>query len=447
MELTVKEIYEFFSKVYKGKNSRVKGISIDTRSLVKGSVFFALKGESTDGHKFIKNAVKKKAAVIINEMYDAPGMLKVKDTKKALLELAGYYYSKFPELKTAAITGSNGKTTTKEILAAIMAEKYYVHKNIRSYNNHTGLPLTIFGLRRKHQVFVAEIGMNRKGEIARLVRIIKPDTAAITNVGRAHAGFFRGVKGIAAAKAEIISGIKKNGAVVLNKDDRYYDYFAEKTAGRKIISFGIKKGIFRAKNIRREKSYTVFDICFKGRKKKIRTKLKGIHNVYNITAAAAAASVLGCGLNDAAEAMKKFSMKGSMRFDEKVSDGIRVINDSYNANPDSFRASVETIKDEGYKNIITVTGDMLELGKGSEKAHIEAGRMLASLNPKKVFIFGKYALYVKKGFLAETAGADNRDVRIFASKMKLKKILKNEMKKGDTLFLKASRANKLDEII
>jgi len=444
VRIPVKEIYSLYGKTYTGSNYAAAGVSVDTRTLKKGDVFFALKGEKTDGNKFVNMALEKGAVLVVCEKKEGERIITVRNSKKALMKLAEYYHSGFPGLKTAAVTGSSGKTTVKEILARILGERYRVHKNIKSYNNFTGLPLTVFGVNNSTQVLVAEIGMNRKGEITELVKIIKPGAAVITNAGRAHAGFFRSVKDIARAKAEIIDGVKKGGAVILNKDDRFYEYFAETAKGKRIVSFGASGAAYCFRNVRKEGRFMVFELKNKNESVSVRTRLMGIHNACNIAAAAAAASVFGCGLKDVKNAMKNFNMKGLMRFEEKIAGGIRIINDSYNANPDSFRASVEALKWTGYKNIIAVVGDMLELGKESKEAHLEAGRLLASLEPKKVLVCGKYAGYVKRGFLNSSSP---EMPEIFRKKSEIKRALKKYAKKGDTVFIKASRANRLEEII
>src|SRR5208283_4327704 len=238
MKLTIREIYRIFGREYAGKDFEISGISTDSRKIKSGEAFVAIRGDKEDGHKYAKDAASKGAALIITEKETKAGgrILRVKNTKSALLTLAGYYLEKFKKLKTVAITGSNGKTTTKEITAALLATKYRVVKSEKSFNNYIGMPATIFKLKDDTGVIVLELGMNHKGEIKRLASILEIDAAIITNIGRSHIGFFKSLEEIASAKAEIKAGIKKSGIVILNKDDRLFGYMKDKFKPRQITT-------------------------------------------------------------------------------------------------------------------------------------------------------------------------------------------------------------------
>jgi len=450
MNLTLEEIYVLFNAKREVRNAKfkVKSVSVDTRTMKRGDVFFALKGENTDGHKYIKKALAKGAALVVNEKRKGKKTIKVKSSKDALLKLTGYYCRKFKNLRTAGITGSNGKTTTKELAAAMLSRRFRVLKAEKSYNNYVGLPLTVFNLNKGKEIMVAELGMNRKGEIKKLSKTIKMDTAVITNIGRAHMGFFRDIKGIAGAKAEIIEGLRPGGTLVLNRDDRFFKFLKNKAKKRKlkVAAFGVKnRADIRISGIKEKGGKVKFTMNIKGKSAAISTRLKGVHNLYNIAAAAAVAAGMGARFSDIRNALKSFSMKGFMRFEEKKLKGADIINDSYNANPDSFRASVETIKGMKLKKLVVVTGDMLEQGKNTATAHAEAGRLIASLKPAVFFVFGRHARMVKKGYLK--AGGKKERFVSFKRKKRLSQAVKKYFKPGNTVFIKGSRANRLEDVI
>jgi UDP-N-acetylmuramoyl-tripeptide--D-alanyl-D-alanine ligase len=444
MNIKLSEIYRLFNKEFTGSDADAAGICTDTRKLKKGEVFFALKGE-TDGHRYAAKAFYEGASALVVEKY-AEGVgiqrqIMVKDTTRALLTLADYYYKKFGGIKCAAITGSNGKTTTKEILAAMLGEKYRTLKSEKSFNNNIGLPQTVFKLEKKYQAAVFEIGMNHAGEIRSLVSAIEPGVAVITNIGRAHIGFFRdGLAGIARAKSEIMEGVKAGGVAVINADDKFAGYLTGVAKKRKlkVVTFGMKnRADVMAEAVRTTGIGTEFRVnCLK---EGLFMKLKGTHNLYNAAAAIAAAGVFKVPGSAIKKALQGFEMEGFMRFEEiKLRGSILLINDCYNANPDSFTASIEAVKKEGYDPLIAVMGDMLELGRNAAAMHTEIGRKFRELPMKKFFVYGKYARYVKKGYGAGAA--------IYKDREKLGRELKAVAKKGDTIFLKGSRGNKLEEI-
>lgn len=450
MELKISEIYKLFNKNYKGNDKRVNGISVDTRTLKKNEVFFAIKGEKRDGHEFIQDALKKGASLVIcerckNNMNEK--ILKVKNTKEALLILAKYYINKFKKIKIIAITGSNGKTTTKELIAFILSKKYKVLKSDKSYNNYLGFSLTAFNLKRNYDFLVAEIGMNHTGEIKKIVNGIKIDTAIITNIGEAHIGFFNSKKEVAMAKSEIFIGLKKSGNVILNKDDEFFNFLKNRANRFKIFTFGKGEGSdLYFKDAEIKKNYTKFKFCYKKEKYSLYTKLMGEHNLYNIAAAGYVGLIYGIKLTEIIEAIKRFKIKNSMRFEIKKIKGIEIINDAYNANINSFEAAIDTLKKIKLENLYIVAGDMYELGKKAKKLHFELGKMLAQLKINGIFWLGKYGLYVKEGYLNGNGVLGRNDIIIKKNKNSLLKVIKNKIKKGDTIFLKGSRLNKLEDI-
>ncbi len=448
MNLKISEIYRVFDKKFKGKDKSISGISIDTRTLKKNNVFFAIKGEKRNGHRFIKDAIKKGACLVICESsVRGDNCIKVKDTKKALLLLAKYYLTKFKKIKKIAITGSNGKTTTKEIIARILSAKYKVRKSEKSYNNYLGLSLTIFSLKKSDEVIILEVGMNHKGEIKEMMKGINIDMAIITNIGNAHLGFFKNKKEIASSKSEIFLSLEKNGIAILNKDDEYYNFIRKKLKNAKVFNFGknfnadmkFEKGYYSEK-------YMDFKVYYKNKIYNIKTQLKGEHNIYNITCAMLTGFIFKVKSNLMINRIKKFKMKNFLRFEEKFINGIYVINDAYNANIDSFKRAIETLKEMNIENLYMVVADMLELGSKTKKMHIKLGKLLTLINLKGLFLFGKYCNYIKEGYKINRGNLSDNLIVISNSKEQIGKLLKEKVKKCDCVFLKGSRKNKLEEI-
>lgn len=445
MNLRLKEVYKLFGKKIGVKDQKVLSITADSRNIKKGQIFFALVADR-DGHDYVADTIKAGAVAVVVQKkvqgVDDKKQIIVKDTKDALLELGKYYLKKFKKLKIVAVTGSNGKTTTKELLSCLLSAGYKVHKNEKSFNNYLGLPMTIFDLKNEHKILVLEIGMNHSGEIKKLISDIKLDVAIITNVGRAHIGnFSEKEKGIAKAKAEIMDSIKKGGIIILNREDKFYEFLKKKAISKKIkvLSFGTGEKA----NTRIEK-YILTDNGSEFKvstvKENLKMNLKGIHNVYNAASAITVAKFFNISDLKIKKVLSKFEMEGFMRFEEiKLKNGITIINDCYNANPDSFSASIETLKKLGYKNLIVLMGEMLEMGSLAANLHIEVGAMFSGLDIKKFFIYGENACNVEKGY--ENA------VSIHTDREKLKEELKSFVQSGDTVFVKGSRGNKLEEII
>lgn len=454
MNLTLKEIYRVFNKKFDlFYDDYINGISIDTRTIRRGDIFFAIKGENTDGHNYIEEAFKKGAILAIAEKQQDKRIIKVKNTKKALLQLASYYLKKIKNIKIFAVTGSNGKTTVKEILYKILIENFgskVVLKSQKSFNNIIGIPLTIFNLNKDHRFLVLEIGMNRPGEIKEIVKLINIDVAIITNIGTSHIGLLKSKRNIAKSKSEIFYGLKKNGLAVLNRDDEFYDFLLKKVNAIvkkcKVVSFGLcDDADFKISEINKNKNKLFFNIKTKKENIKIESKLPGTHNVFNIVAAIAASSYVGIDILKAGRAIINFQMKNMMRLDKKYLSGIIVIQDCYNANVDSFKAALQFLKEQKFKNIVAVIGDMYELGKYTKKFHNDVGKMFTDIELKKLITTGKYADYYCEGFLK--AGGKKNKIKILNRKKQISNYLFRILKSGDTLFLKGSRKNRLEEII
>ena len=353
----------------------VAGWSVDTRTLAEGDVFFALRGPNHDGHDFVAQAFEKgAAAAVVERQVEAAGpLLTVSNTLRSLQSLAAWVRRRWPGT-VVAVTGSAGKTTTKDVIAALLAARRRTGKTVGNYNNHVGLPLSILRLPDDAEVAVLQIGMNHAGEIAHLASIARPEIGVVTNVGYAHIENFDSIDGVAAAKRELIEALPPDGTAVLNADDERVARFAEGHSGR-VVTFGFSEGAeVRAVNFRAEADGTHFEVPGEG---EFRTALFGRHGVSNILAGFAVASVFGIRpreLREAVAALEPAPMRGR-RFEH---NGITIIDDCYNANPDAVRAMLETLRDMPARRRIAVLGEMLELGRWTEALHQEIGRVVAA---------------------------------------------------------------------
>lgn len=456
MNLTLKEVYRLFNKNFDcSKDTYINKISIDTRTIKRGDVFFAIKGENTDGHNFVQDAFKKGAVLVVAQKYRNKRIINVKDTKIALLKLASYYLNKMKNIEVFAITGSNGKTTVKEILYRILTERIknkFVLKSPKSYNNIIGVSLSIFRLNKNHKILILEIGMNKIGEIKEIMNLIKIDVAVITNIGMAHIGLLKSKENIARAKSEIFYGVKKGGLAVLNRDDEYYEFLLKKAVdivkNPKILSFGLsEKADIMISDIRNNNRKLSFNLKTKKQSADIDTGLSGTHNAHNVAAAVAASFYYGIKLSHIKKAMKNFKLKNMMRLEKKYESGIAIINDCYNANPDSFKEALRFLKESKFNNIIAVIGDMYELGNWTKKFHNDIGGLFADVELKKLIVTGKYSDYYIEGFIKSGGNKNIVKVFDFDQKKQISNYLSKIIEKGDTLFLKGSRKNKLEEVL
>ncbi len=442
--LSINKSSPFLRGIKKGLDKKicVTGVSIDSRTTKKGDIFFALKGEKFDGHNFVNDAISKgAAAIVVSErvtlIRKLPSIL-VKDTTTALQDFAKYYRSMF-NVKVVGITGSNGKTTTKDILTSVLSQKNSVLSTTGNFNNHIGLPLTLFQLEKKHRYCVLEMGANHKGEIVRLCEISSPSVGIVTNIGTAHIGNFGSLKNILKEKAELFNSLGCNGIAVINNDDEFITSFAEKIKCRK-ITFGIKNSAdVMACDILLKAENTTFSLQYKKRKEKIVLPVAGLFNVYNAIAAASAAVTLGYSVNEIAAGIRNFVSPTKRMERINLKNGIVIVNDSYNANPTSMRLAIENFAKIFYNSRkVLVLGDMLELGEMEIAEHKKIGEFIKT---------NKYAdIVLTVGDLAKHITAQSGGVW-FENKNKLSEYLKKNLKKGDAVFFKASRKIGLEEVV
>lgn len=428
-------------KPYGDNNIIISGVSIDSRTVKKGDIFFAIKGERFDGHNFVNNAVSKGAVACVvqspKSKVQCPSIT-VKDTVIALQDFAKYYRSRF-DVKVVGITGSNGKTTTKDILTSVLSRKISVLSTEGNFNNHIGLPLTLFNLEKKHRYCILEMGANHKGEITRLCDISSPSVGIITNIGTAHIGNFGSLRNTLKEKAKLFLSIGCNGIAVINNDDNFIFSIIENIKCRK-ITFGIKNSAdVMACDVLLKTDSTVFSIRYKKRKEKIVLPVAGLFNVHNALAAAASAVSLGFSVGEIAAGIQRFVPPAERMETINLKNGIVILNDSYNANPTSMREAIENFSKIFYNNRkILVLGDMLELGKFETSEHKKIGEFIKiNKYADEVLTVGNPAKYISE----KSAGI------WFKNKNKLSEYLKKNLKKGDAVFFKASRKIGLDEVV
>ncbi|MDD5772880.1 MAG: UDP-N-acetylmuramoyl-tripeptide--D-alanyl-D-alanine ligase [bacterium] len=429
----------------KEKNS---GISTDSRTIKKGEAFFAIKGEKFDGAEFVDDALKNGASVVVISGNKKKGknIINVSNANKALMALALYYRKKINP-KVCGITGSNGKTTTKDVLAMLLKDIYNVTENKGSFNNEIGLPLTILNMANKTEILVLEMGMSGKGELDLLKKIALPDVGIITNVGPAHLEYFSSLKEIASAKAELIENLAEDKTAVLNADDKFYDFFKSRTKA-KIISFGItNKSDFMAENINLIPfKGSKFVLNASGKKIKIKTSLPGIHNVYNILAATAAASIFENNLNLLAEKLEK-AQPPKMRLEGVKLKGIEIVNDAYNANPNSVMAGLKELGNYGTGGRrIFVFGGMLELGNDSGVYHKKIGEEIVRQKIDYLVVKESDGTIITSN-AALKRGMDINKIFSARTNEEIADILLSFIKKQDIVLFKGSRAVKLEEAV
>lgn len=425
----------------------ITGVSIDSRSIKPGDMFIALRGESFDGHDFVGSAAEKGAALVITEKeleQPVPYIL-VRDSLKALQDIARHYRKKF-NIPFVAITGSSGKTTTKDMIASVLSQKYEVLKTEGNLNNAIGLPLMLLRLERRHEIAVLEMGMSSQGEIELLSDIVRQDVAVITNVGIAHIEYLGSRENILKAKLEIFSYFSEGNIAVINGDN---DMLTGLQSDRyRIISYGLEpENDIQAIHINEKgESGTDFTVALDGSSEVFKLPLPGIHNVYNALSAITVARLFDIEAESIRKGLAGFKPSKNRMDIITTADGLKIINDVYNANPESMRAAINVLKGctaEGRR--IFVSGDMLELGDISDKEHFEIGAYAASNGIDIIASIGNYSGAVVQG--AEASGVDKKDLFSFPDKETAAPRLKKMLRPGDVLLVKGSRGMKLEYIV
>ncbi len=432
--------------------SRVTGISTDSRSIKEGEMFFALEGENYDGHKFVDQAISNGAAgAVISSSKDAVYSLlsgfkkcilvEVADTLKALGDLAKYY-RKSLKTRFIAVTGSNGKTTTKDMIYHVLRNFNSVTRSRKSFNNFIGVPLTIFDTDPTQDFCVVEMGTNAPGEIRRLSEIILPGFTILTNISYTHLEGLGSIEGVANAKAEFIENMVGNGILITNADDDWCNRIANRFNGR-VISFGFNKSAdIKASNVKRNDSgfaFTVNDSFT------VKLSVLGKHNVYNAMAVIAICNAVGISMENICDKFIDFKLP-PMRMEKHICGDIVVINDGYNSNPSSMSAALEELSQlaaPGRK--ILICGDMLELGNYAESMHREIGAKVANADIDVLWTVGTFSRFIAEEAIA--SGMPEERIRSCKTSEEVSSFVASQLKKDDTVLIKGSRGMKLENVV
>ena len=438
------------SKIFEGfdENLIVTGITTDSRKISEGVLFIALKGENFNGEDFIEDAFTKGAtAAIVSKNFSKEisggAIIKVDDTLKAYQKIAAYWRDKF-NIPIVAITGSTGKTTTKDLTAAVLSELGKILKTSANFNNEIGVPLTLLELDETHKAAVVEIGMRGLGQIEELAKIVKPNIAIVTNVNETHIELLGSMENIAKAKAELVEAIPSGGVVILNADNPYTAAMKNLVKpGVKIFTHGIEQPAdLKADNVSITGGSTVFNLTYQGKIYHFDLPLIGRHNISNALAATAAGLFVGLDFDQIRYGISTL-VTTKMRFEVIRRDGIIIVNDAYNASPASMRASIKTAAEVYDTRKIAVLGDMFELGDISEKVHREVGEYLAANNFEILITVGELGKFIAEG--AKSAGMEK--VFVTDSHEDAAKTLRGILHYDDVVLFKASHGMHLEKVI
>jgi UDP-N-acetylmuramoyl-tripeptide--D-alanyl-D-alanine ligase len=437
----------------------IKNVSLNTRTLRRGDLFIPLKGEKFDGHKFIADALLRGACGFLSEHWNdeikkslgghfrrSTMAIIVEDTLLALHALAKYIRGKL-DVEVIGITGSTGKTCTKDMISNVLSQEFNIVSTEKNYNNEIGVPLTVLKADQKTQFLVVEMAMRGLGQIHELTEIVHPKIGLITNVGKTHFELLGSEEKIAEAKSELIRAIPSDGVIILNADDKWSENL-RKLARAPVVTYGISKTAhIRAEDIKvdvlgrpsfkmiSDKNVLSLDLPFPGR-----------HNIYNALATYAVASELGLSQASVKKGLETcvFSEMRMQVF--TTPDGITVLNDAYNANPTSMKAALVTLGDMAEKKRkLAVLGDMLELGTLAEMAHFEIGELVKDLNVDLLITVGSKSKRIVEGALSK--GMNSRLIFQCQTTEEAAKVLVEKVKPGDVILVKASRAMELERVI
>ncbi len=429
------------------KDKYFSSVSIDSREEQKGSLFVPINGSNINAHRFIEQAFKNGAVATlmsedVNIKLDGT-YIKVDNTTTALQKLAAFYRRKFT-IPVIGITGSVGKTSTKEMISSVLSARFNVHKTIGNFNGQIGLPITVFNLNKYHEVAVLEMGISEFDEMDRLSKIAAPNYAVITNIGVTHIENLKTKENILKEKFKIINTLDRNSKLFINGDDELLSRL-QNAYKFQVVSFGINNDCtFTGRNIVSNGELTEFDVIHKENKYHMQIETVGEHNVLNAIAAVGIGIELGLSIDEIKNGLLKFKPL-DMRQQIYNFDGIKIIDDSYNANPDSMKSALNVlcqIGKDGRK--IAVLADMLELGESSEELHYMIGKHCADLNIDILLTVGEEAKYINNG-----ARENNSEIKVkhFIDNNEVVVYLSEEVKNNDVILVKGSRGMKTDFIV
>ncbi|QPS28972.1 UDP-N-acetylmuramoyl-tripeptide--D-alanyl-D-alanine ligase [Clostridium perfringens] len=421
----------------------IKAVSTDTRKIEEGTMFIALKGENFNENNYVLDAFNKGAKIAIvdevkcdlNELKEDVALIKVQNTGRALMDLAKFYREKLG-LKVVGITGSAGKTSTKDLVAAVLSYKYKVFKTKGNFNNEIGLPLMILELDSTYDVAILEMGMRGLGQIKELAEIASPDLGIITNIGISHIEILKTRENILKAKMEIATFFDKNNTLVVCGNDDFLGALPE--AEYKIVKTGVGENFkIGAKNIALEELSSKFTVYDGEKEEEFSLDMPGEHNISNLMLGIAIAKELGVSFEEMKRGLKNIEAT-SMRLELIKKDGFSILNDCYNSSPVAVKSAIDVMKNIEGKRRIAVLGTMRELGHKSEEAHEEIGKYAKENGIEKVLCFGDFSENIKEGY--------GEGCTVYENKEELIKDLLNIICDGDIILVKASRSLKFEEI-
>ncbi len=425
--------------------SALRGVSTDTRTLVAGSLFVALKGERFDAHEFVGEAFKRgAAAALVSREVNAKPLIVVEDTLTALGALAAAH-RKTLSPTVISITGSTGKTTTKEMIAGILSQGWKTARTPGNYNNEIGVPLALLELDATHQAAVVELAMRGVGQIAYLARMAQPQIGVITNIGMSHLELLGSKQAIAETKAELLASLPETGTAVLNAEDEFFNFLSKRSPGR-VVSFGkTETADVRADRISVRNDGTI-EFFLRGwwGEQRIALKAAGRHHALNAAAAAAAAMSAGANAAWIAPGLEAFEGAEMRSRVVRTPSGITVIDDCYNAAPDSMRVAMELLADLPGRDKWAVLGDMKELGPLSPEWHQEVGELAGDLGLAGVITLGELGHFIAKGAQADLPA---EKVLEASDNAEAAQMVADLLAAGDVVLVKGSRAMKMEEIV
>lgn len=454
-KLTIKDIIDICrgNLIFGNEEIECNAFCIDTRKINPGEIYVGIKGENFDGNSLYKEALNKGAKACILQNVDIDESVKqnfqdraiivVEDTIIALQKLAEFKRSKY-DIPVIGVTGSVGKTSTRDMIASVVSQKYKTLKTEGNYNNHIGLPLTILRL-DDHEAMVVEMGMSNLGEISLLTKIARPDIAVITNVGTAHIGNLGSRENILKAKLEILDGLRTGGTLVINNDNDMLHMWNEKNKEWKVKTFGIEnKSDFEAHDIEFSNDGISYKLTLQNKEERIEVPILSKPFVYNSLAAVCVGDLLGIEISKIKEGIKNVELTKS-RMELLRVNGITIINDCYNANFDSMKASIESLAMMKANKKIAVLGDMLELGEYSKEIHSNTGIEVAKNDIDILITVGEESKNIAK--LAEEKGRHHDLIYVCNNNKEAIDILNRIKEDGDVILVKASHGMKFDEIV
>ena len=444
MNLNLNQVKKIVGGTYQGDeallNKKIKRISINSKDIHKDDLFIGIKGEKFNGDLFASSAIQKGAiaAIISTNQKDTKNKIIVKSGREALGKLAQYWKSQ-SKIPLVAITGSNGKTTTKEMIGSIVSSHLKSRKKLLmsqgNFNNDIGLPLSLLNIQKIQKCAVVEMGMNHKGEISYLSKIAIPDIAVITNIAEAHIEFFGSKKGIAKAKSEIFEGLKKDGTAIINRDDEFYSLMKNAARTKKIISFGLNK---KSDVYLKKTAQGISQIHTPKGSVNIKVKLQGEHNLKNVLAAVASTIALKIPLKTIKKGIEAIKPVHGRLEVKKGFNGSMVIDDTYNANPESMRAAIDVLANKDYEKILII-GDMGELGKKAAQYHASIATHINKKKTLHVVGIGKLTKH--------TIDKCNGNAKWFNNKKELIQYVKSKIRKNSCVLIKGSRFMKMEEVV